>query len=77
MDMQVSFGVLCLWAKLTMQQDDSYHEAIERCVMLFLRIYLANRHVKMSIFIHKSEVLSEDYRGGMLSSPYRPIGQLS
>jgi hypothetical protein len=60
------FGHFLSPTQLMDQQDDSYHEAIERCVMLFLRIYLANRHVKMSIFIHKSEVLSEDYRGGEL-----------
>lgn len=33
---------------------------------MFLRAYLANRYIKLSVFIHKSEVLSEDYRGGML-----------
>ena len=73
-----SMSWICRWARhwlcpseaqLICQQDDSYHEAIERCVMLFLRIYLANRHVKMSIFIHKSEVLSEDYRGGKIILP--------
>lgn len=45
------------------QQDDAYHESILRFVPLLLRSYLANPHMHYAVFIHKAEVLSEDYRG--------------
>ncbi|WWC68374.1 uncharacterized protein I206_102299 [Kwoniella pini CBS 10737] len=48
---------------LDMQQDDSYHESILRFVHLMIRIHLINSSIKFHMFIHKSEVLSEDYRG--------------
>ncbi|WWC60579.1 uncharacterized protein I303_103153 [Kwoniella dejecticola CBS 10117] len=48
---------------LDMQQDDSYHESILRFVHLMIRIHLVNPSIKFHMFIHKSEVLSEDYRG--------------
>ncbi|KAK4687307.1 Ras-related GTP-binding protein C/D, partial [Tremellales sp. Uapishka_1] len=49
---------------MDMQQDDSYHEAIIKFVNIMLRAYLANPFIKFAVFIHKAEVLSEDYRGG-------------
>ncbi|WRT65957.1 uncharacterized protein IL334_002908 [Kwoniella shivajii] len=48
---------------LDMQQDDSYHESILRFVHLMVKIYLLNPSIRFHMFIHKSEVLSEDYRG--------------
>ncbi|WWC88156.1 uncharacterized protein L201_003061 [Kwoniella dendrophila CBS 6074] len=48
---------------LDMQQDDSYHESILKFVHLMIRIHLINPNIKFHMFIHKSEVLSEDYRG--------------
>ncbi|WVQ85693.1 hypothetical protein IAT38_007859 [Cryptococcus sp. DSM 104549] len=48
---------------LDMQQDDSYHESIGKFVRIMVRAYLANPHIRFFMFIHKSEVLSEDYRG--------------
>lgn len=48
---------------MDMQQDDAYHESIIRFVPLLLRSYLANPHMHYAVFIHKAEVLSEDYRG--------------
>ncbi len=47
-----------------MKQDDSYHEAVRQAVTMILRGYLANPQMKFSVFIHKAEALSEDYRGG-------------
>ena len=32
-----------------------------------MRAYLANAAMKFVVFIHKAEVLSEEYRGGALS----------
>lgn len=46
------------------QQDDTYHEAIYRFVSVMLRAYIANPGMKFAVFIHKAEMLSEDYRGG-------------
>lgn len=46
------------------QQDDSYHELIIRFINIMVRAYLANPSMKYAIFIHKAEVLSEDYRAG-------------
>ncbi|WVQ97005.1 hypothetical protein IAU59_004115 [Kwoniella sp. CBS 9459] len=48
---------------LDMQQDDSYHESILRFVHIMVRAYLSHPGMKFHMFIHKSEVLSEDYRG--------------
>ncbi|WWC96678.1 hypothetical protein V866_003550 [Kwoniella sp. B9012] len=48
---------------LDMQQDDSYHDSILRFVHLMIRLHLSNPSIKFHMFIHKSEVLSEDYRG--------------
>ncbi|WWD18186.1 hypothetical protein CI109_102635 [Kwoniella shandongensis] len=48
---------------LDMQQDDSYHESILKFVHLMVRAYLVNPNLRFSMFIHKAEVLSEDYRG--------------
>lgn len=48
-----------------MQQDDSYHEAILPFVKVMIRAHLANPNMKFTVFIHKAEVLSEDYRGGV------------
>ncbi|WVR05600.1 hypothetical protein IAU60_002619 [Kwoniella sp. DSM 27419] len=48
---------------LDMQQDDSYHESILRFVHIMVRAYLAHPGLRFHMFIHKSEVLSEDYRG--------------
>lgn len=61
MDMQVRM-VEVAW--LTRKQDDSYHEAVRQAVTMILRGYLANPQMKFSVFIHKAEALSEDYRGG-------------
>ena len=49
---------------MDMQQDDSYHEAILPFVRVMMRAHLANPNMKFAVFIHKAEVLSEDYRGG-------------
>ncbi|OCF56691.1 hypothetical protein L486_05545 [Kwoniella mangroviensis CBS 10435] len=48
---------------LDMQQDDSYHDSILRFVHLMIRLHLSNPSIRFHMFIHKSEVLSEDYRG--------------
>ncbi|OCF31886.1 hypothetical protein I317_02932 [Kwoniella heveanensis CBS 569] len=48
---------------LDMQQDDSYHESILRFVHIMVRAYLSHPGMRFHMFIHKSEVLSEDYRG--------------
>ncbi|KAK1927674.1 Gtr1/RagA G protein conserved region-domain-containing protein [Papiliotrema laurentii] len=48
---------------MDMQQDDSYHEAILPFVKVMIRAHLANPNMKFAVFIHKAEVLSEDYRG--------------
>lgn len=47
-----------------LQQDDSYHDAVRQAVTTIVRGYLANQSMKFSVFIHKAEALSEDYRGG-------------
>ena len=65
MDMQVSLALLpSRGVMLTSQQDDSYHEAILPFVKVMIRAHLANSNMKFAVFIHKAEVLSEDYRGG-------------
>jgi Ras-related GTP-binding protein C/D len=55
-----------LKAAIDIQQDDSYHEAILPFVKVMIRAHLANPSMKFAVFIHKAEVLSEDYRGGQL-----------
>lgn len=47
-----------------LKQDDTYHEAIYRFVSIMLKAYIANPGMKFAVFIHKAEMLSEDYRGG-------------
>jgi Ras-related GTP-binding protein C/D len=49
---------------MDMQQDEFYHEAVRAACRTLLRGYLANPSMKFSVFIHKAESLSEDYRGG-------------
>ena len=51
---------------MDMQQDDSYHEAILPFIRVMIRAHLANPNIKFAVFIHKAEVLSEDYRGGKM-----------
>jgi hypothetical protein len=46
------------------QQDDSYHEAVMKFVHTVMKAYIANRDMHFSVFIHKAEVLSADYRDG-------------
>ncbi|KAL0252929.1 hypothetical protein I308_102322 [Cryptococcus tetragattii IND107] len=48
---------------LDMQQDDSYHDSIRKFVHIMVRAYLANPEIRFHMFIHKAEMLSEDYRG--------------
>jgi Ras-related GTP-binding protein C/D len=67
MDMQVSQRLTRLVVAVMLtgpQQDDSYHEAILPFVKVMIRAHLANPNMKFAVFIHKAEVLSEDYRGG-------------
>lgn len=68
MDMQVRTGTNHK-QPLIVQQDDSYHEAVRQAVTTIVRGYLANQSMKFSVFIHKAEALSEDYRGGEQSVP--------
>lgn len=55
------------------QQDDSYHEAVRQAITMILRGYLANPLMKFSVFIHKAEALSEDYRGENYSEIQRSM----
>ncbi|ODO07596.1 hypothetical protein L198_01177 [Cryptococcus wingfieldii CBS 7118] len=48
---------------LDMQQDDSYHDSIRKFVHIMVRAYLSNPAIRFHMFIHKAEMLSEDYRG--------------
>lgn len=66
LDMQVSISleIYCLALSLTMpQQDDSYHDSIRKFVHIMVRAYLSNPEIRFHMFIHKAEMLSEDYRG--------------
>ncbi|RXK42517.1 hypothetical protein M231_00071 [Tremella mesenterica] len=47
---------------MDMQQDDSYHDAISKFVGIMLRAHLMAPKIKFVVFIHKAEVLSEEYR---------------
>ncbi|BEI87150.1 hypothetical protein CcaverHIS002_0704960 [Cutaneotrichosporon cavernicola] len=58
---------------IDMQQDDSYHEAVRQAITMILRGYLANPQMKFSVFIHKAEALSEDYRGENYSEIQRSM----
>lgn len=46
------------------QQEDTYHDAVRHAAHIILRGYLANPAMRFSVFIHKAESLSEDYRDG-------------
>ncbi|WOO85721.1 Ras-related GTP-binding protein C [Vanrija pseudolonga] len=58
---------------MDMQQDDSYHDAVRQAVHTIMRGYLANPAMKFSVFIHKAEALSEDYRGENYSEIQRAM----
>ncbi|RSH90467.1 hypothetical protein EHS25_001072 [Saitozyma podzolica] len=60
---------------MDMQQDDSYHEAILRFVHIMIRAHIVNPSMKFSVFIHKSEVLSEDYRGENYAEIQRVVSE--
>jgi hypothetical protein len=70
-DMQVRRGRCSGQTRLTRQQDDTYHEALYRFVTIMLKAYIANPGMKFAVFIHKAEMLSEDYRGGELIAYHR------
>ena len=63
-DIQVGLGRLAGLTAADSQQEESYHDACQKFVPVMMRAYLSNRNVKFAVFIHKAEVLSEDYRGG-------------
>lgn len=41
-----------------------YRDAVYKFVTIMLKAYIANPSMKFAVFIHKAEMLSEDYRGG-------------
>nr|ODN93206.1 hypothetical protein L203_00475 [Cryptococcus depauperatus CBS 7841]ODO02636.1 hypothetical protein L204_01375 [Cryptococcus depauperatus CBS 7855] len=47
---------------LDMQQDDSYHQSIGKFVHIMVRAYLSNPNMHFHLFIHKAEMLHDDYR---------------
>ena len=52
---------------MDMQQDDSYDDAISKFVGVMMRAHLLSPRMKFVIFIHKAEVLSEEYRAGNIA----------
>lgn len=64
-DMQV--GSTWLSDPTDPQQDEFYHDAVRQATSAIMRGYLANPSMNFSVFIHKAESLSEDYRLGTSS----------